>query len=132
MELFTFCNLIYIVCVSAFLPIKNTHASGSQDLFNFTLSFSASSTMLGAPVFNEYLLNNRNLVSYVRSPQKLAPKQGYTSKLLTWVIILEVPVGGGKGEREDWRTAGTVSVSELFTPGGNWGSILPVLCVGHS
>lgn len=67
-----------------------------SDLFNFTLSFSASSTMLGAPVFNEYLLNNRNLVAYVRSPQKLAPKQGYTSKLLTWVIILEVLVGVGK------------------------------------
>lgn len=103
-----------------------------SDLVNFTLSFSASSTMLGAPVFNEYLLNNRNLVFYVRSPQKLPPKQGFTSKLLTWAIILEVLVGGGKGEREDWRTAGTVSISELFTPEGNWGSILLVLFVGHS
>lgn len=46
-----------------------------------------SSTKLGASVFNELLLNNRNLIFQVRSPQTQTLRQGFRGKLSTWAVI---------------------------------------------
>ena len=74
-----------------------------------TPSFSAplvSSTILGVSLFKKYLLNDRNLIFYVKFPQKQTLDQVFLSESFTWAVI---PRSTG-GCREERRKFGELPV----------------------